>query len=201
MYSPSSLSWDELAQTAKVPADEFRRRHLAHDPRALAVLDAAVQLAGGIDGPRGMAMARYKNRQCCAAVVVEVAVSDAAEVLVRRAWIAADAGRVVDRDGLVNQLEGGFVQALSWTLFEEVSFDTHGVIDSDWEDYPILRFSDVPPIETTLLDHPAQPPVGAGEALHGPASAAVANAIFAATGIRPRHLPFTPANLRRAAAG
>ena len=190
----------ELAQAAKVPPDEFRRRHLAHDPRALAVLDAAVDLAGGIDGPRGMAIARYKNRQCCAAVVVEVAVSDAAEVLVRRAWIAADAGRVVDRDGLINQLEGGFVQALSWTLFEEVSFDAEGVTDTDWDDYPILRFSDVPAIETTLLDHPEQQPVGAGEAVHGPTTAAVANAIFAATGIRPRHLPFTPANLRQAAA-
>ena len=190
---------DELALAAKVAPDEFRRRHLAHDPRALAVLNAAVQLAGGLDGPRGMAIARYKNRQCCAAVVVEVAVTDAAEVLVRRAWIAADAGRVVDPDGLVNQLEGGFVQALSWTLFEEVSFDTQGVTDSDWDDYPILRFSDVPHIETTLLDRPEQQPVGAGEALQGPTSAAVANAIFAATSIRPRDLPFTPANLRRAA--
>ncbi|MYB39176.1 MAG: xanthine dehydrogenase family protein molybdopterin-binding subunit, partial [Gammaproteobacteria bacterium] len=191
---------DELAQEAEVAPDEFRRRHLAHDPRALAVLNAAVRLAGGMDGPRGMAIARYKNRQCCAAIVVEVAVSDAAEVLVKRAWIAADAGRVVDRDGLINQLEGGFVQALSWTLFEEVSFDTQGVADTDWDDYPILRFSDVPHIETTLLDRPEQQPVGAGEALQGPTSAAVANAIFAATGIRPRDLPFTPANLRRAAA-
>ena len=191
---------DELAQAAKVPPDEFRRRHLAHDPKALAVLNAAVQLAGGVDGPRGMAIARYKNRQCCAAVVVEVAVSDTAEVRIEHAWIAADAGRVVDRDGLVNQLEGGFVQALSWTLFEEVSFDAQGVTDSDWDDYPILRFSDVPPIETTLLDHPEEQPVGAGEALHGPTSAAVANAIYAATGIRPRHLPFTPTNIRQAAA-
>ena len=191
---------DELAHATKVPADEFRRRHLAHDPRALAVLNAAVQLARGVDGPRGMAIARYKNRQCCAAVVVEVAVSEAAEVVVKRAWIAADAGRVVDRDGLVNQLEGGFVQALSWTLFEEVSFNSQGVTDTDWDDYPILRFSDVPRIETTLLDHPERQPVGAGEALQGPTSAAVANAIFAATGIRPRDLPFTPANLREAAA-
>ena len=191
---------DELADEAGVAPDEFRRRHLTQDRRALAVLDAAVQLAGGIAGPRGMAIARYKNRQCCAAVVVEVAVSDAAEVRVERAWIAADAGRVVDRDGLVNQLEGGFVQALSWTLFEEVSFDLHGVTDTDWNDYPILRFSDVPTIATTLLDYPSEPPAGAGEALHGPASAAVANAVFAATGIRPRQLPFTPANLRQAAA-
>ena len=190
---------DELAHSTGIAPDEFRRRHLTHDPRALAVLDAALQLAGGLSGPRGLAIARYKNRQCCAAVVVEVAVTDAAEVRVERAWIAADAGRIVDRDGIINQLEGGFVQALSWTLFEEVKFDQHGVTCTDWTDYPILRFSDVPTIETTLLDHPELEPVGAGEALQGPTSAAIANAIFAATTIRPRHLPFTPYNLRRAA--
>ena len=190
---------DELAHAAGIAPDEFRRRHLTHDPRALAVLDAALQLAGGLSGPRGLAIARYKNRQCCAAAVVEVSVTDAAEVRVERAWIAADAGRVVDRDGIINQLEGGFVQALSWTLFEEVPFDLHGVTCTDWHDYPILRFSDVPTIETTLIDHPELEPVGAGEALQGPTSAAIANAIFAATSIRPRHLPFTPENLRQAA--
>lgn len=190
---------DELAHAAGVPPDQFRRRHLGHDPRALATLDAALELAGGQTGPQGLAIARYKNRQCCAAVVVEVTVSDAADVHVERAWIAADAGRVVDRDGLVNQLEGGFVQALSWTLFEEVSFDEHGVTCTDWDDYPILRFAGVPSIETTLIDRPELDPVGAGEALQGPTSAAVANAIFAATGIRARHLPFTPDNLRQAA--
>ena len=190
---------DELAHAAGIAPDEFRRRHLTHDPRALAVLDAALEFAGGLTGPRGIAIARYKNCQCCAAVVVEVTVTDAAEVHVERAWIAADAGRVVDRDGLINQLEGGFVQALSWTLFEEVSFDEHGVTCTDWNDYPILRFSDVPIIETTLLNHPEREPIGAGEALQGPTSAAVANAVFAATNIRPRHLPFTPANLRQAA--
>ena len=190
---------DELAHHAGLAPDEFRQRHLGHDSRALAVLEGAVQLAGGLAGPRGMAIARYKNRQCCAAVVVEVAVNDAAEVRVSHAWIAADAGRVVDRDGLINQLEGGFVQALSWTLFEEVSFDSQGATNTDWNDYPIFRFADVPTIETTLLDYPEEQPVGAGEALQGPTSAAVANAIFAAISIRPRHLPFTPANLRQAA--
>ncbi len=193
---------DELALAAGVPPDDFRRQHLGHDPRALAVLDAALELSGGLNGPCGIGIARYKNRQCCAAVVVEVSVDeDTAEVRVPRLWIAADAGRVIDPDGLRNQLEGGAVQAVSWCLLEAVGFDAEGVVaDRDWDDYPILRFGAAPEVRTILLDHPQDEALGAGEATVGPTSGALANAVFAATGLRVRDLPMTPERLRRVAA-
>ena len=193
---------DELAYAAGADPADFRRRHLDHDPRALAVLDAVLDACGGLAGNRGLGLARYKNRQCCAAVVAEVAVDlETAEIRVPRLWIAADAGRVIDPDGLANQLEGGAVQALSWCLKEAVSFDADGAVASrDWSSYPILRFSEVPQVETVLLDRPELDPLGAGEATVGPASGALANAVFAATGLRIRELPMTPDRLREAAA-
>ena len=193
---------DQLAHAAGVDPADFRRRHLRHDPGALAVLDAVLESSGGLARNRGLGLARYKNRQCCAAVVAEVSVDpETAEIRVPRLWIAADAGRVVDPDGLTNQLEGGAVQALSWCLKESVSFDAEGAVASrDWSSYPILRFSEVPQVETVLLDHPELDPLGAGEATVGPTSGALANAVFAATGLRIRDLPMTPDRLRRAAA-
>ena len=193
---------DELAHEAGVSPDDFRRRHLGHDARAVAVLDAALAASGGLAGSRGLGLARYKNRQCCAAVVAEVAVDDrTAEVRARKLWIAADAGRVIDPDGLRNQLEGGAIQALSWCLKEAVTFDAQGAVaNRDWESYPILRFSEVPAVETVLVDHPELDPVGAGEATAGPTSGALANAVFAATGLRVRDLPMTPERLRQVAA-
>ena len=191
---------DELAFAAGVDPSEFRRRHLAHDARAIRVLDAALELSGGLRGPRGLAVARYKNQQSCVAMVIEVMVSDDASIKVQRVWIAADAGRTVDPDGLVNPLEGGTVQALSWCLKEAVAFDADGVTSVDWSSYPILRFSEVPRVETVILDYPRLDPLGAGEATVGPASAALANAVFAAAGVRVRNLPMTPERLREAAA-
>ncbi|MDE0191237.1 MAG: molybdopterin-dependent oxidoreductase, partial [Gammaproteobacteria bacterium] len=193
---------DELAQAAGVDPADFRRRHLQSDPRALTVLEAVLDLCGGLARNRGIGLARYKNRQCCAAVVAEVSVDQqTAEIRVPRLWIAADAGCVIDPDGLTNQLEGGAVQALSWCLKEAVSFDADGAVTSrDWSSYPILRFSEAPQIETVLLDHPELDPLGAGEATVGPTSGALANAVFAATGIRVRDLPMTPERLREAAA-
>ncbi len=192
---------DELAFSAGVDPVEIRRQHLAHDARAMRVLDAVLDLSGGLQGPRGIAIARYKNLQCCVAIVMEARVSEDASVAVQRVWIAADAGRAVDSDGLVNQLEGGTVQALSWCLKEAVTFDDEGVTSLDWDSYPILRFSEVPRMETVIVDYPGLDPLGAGEATMGPASAALANAVFAAAGVRVRDLPMTPDRLREAAAG
>ena len=125
-----------------------------------------------------------------------------AQIRVQKLWIAAAAGRVIDPDGLRNQLEGGAVQALSWCLKEAVAFDAQGAVaNRDWSSYPILRFSEVPEIETVLLDHPELDPVGAGEATVGPTSGALANAVFRATGLRVRDLPMTPDRLRQVAAG
>jgi CO/xanthine dehydrogenase Mo-binding subunit len=198
---------DELASLAGVDPVELRLRHLS-DERARAVVEAAVERAGwspsapsGSGRGRGIGFARYKNAQCYAAVVVELEVEDAtAEVRLRRAVIAADAGCVIDPDGLTNQLEGGFVQSASWTLREAVRFDAAGVSSRDWESYPILGFADVPELETVLLDRPELPSLGAGEATQGPTAGAIANAIFHATGLRLRSIPFTPERLREAAA-
>jgi CO/xanthine dehydrogenase Mo-binding subunit len=200
---------DELARHANADPIGYRLRHV-DDPRAREVIERVAAMCGGLavdsSGPtdargRGIGVARYKNKQCYAAVVVEVAVDlDSALVRAERVWIAADAGRVVDPDGLVNQLEGGAVQSLSWTLKEAVGFDADGITTADWDGYPILRFSEVPDVTTELIDRPSLPSLGAGEATQGPTAGALANAIAAATGVRVRELPITPHRLRLSAA-
>lgn len=111
------------------------------------------------------------------------------EIQLERAVIAADAGQIVNPDGLSNQLEGGFVQAASWTLAEAVNFDAQGILSQDWDSYPILRFSGVPVIETVLINRPQLPFLGSGEATQNPTPAAIANAIFDAIGVRLQQLP------------
>ena len=94
-------------------------------------------------------------------------------------------------DGVVNQIEGGAVQATSWTLKERVRFDRRHVTSDDWQTYPILRFSEVPEVEVRLVSRPDDPSVGAGEAAQGPTSAAIGNAVADAVGVRVRELPIT----------
>jgi CO/xanthine dehydrogenase Mo-binding subunit len=199
---------DELAAASGRDPVAFRRDHL-DDPRARAVIDAVVELSGGLDAPggidapgRGLAFARYENVKAYAAVVAEVTVdARTGLVVVERGWIAADAGEVIDPDGLVNQLEGGFVQAASWTLKEQVEpaeGGPGGGRPADWDGYPILRFGESPELTTRLLDRPAGRPLGAGEATTGPTAAAIANAVHQATGARIRDLPLRPARVRAA---
>ena len=158
--------------------------------------------AGGTLLGRGIAVARYKNLQACVAVVCDVAVDPGSgEIHLLHATIAADAGRIIDRDGLANQLEGGFLQAASWTLKEQVRWDRAAIRSTDWDTYPVLRFSEVPPVTVRLIDRPDLPSVGAGEAAQGPTPAAIANAVYAAAGIRLRHTPFTPARVMAALSG
>jgi CO/xanthine dehydrogenase Mo-binding subunit len=197
---------DELAHTAGADPVKFRLRHL-EDQRACAVIDAAAAKAGWQPGGRlsgegrgrGIAFAQYKNRQCYAAIVVELSVDPTTgQISLERAVIAADAGQIVNPDGLSNQLEGGFLQSASWTLKEQVTFDEHGITSRDWDSYPVLRFPEAPIIETVLLDRPNMPFLGSGEATQGPAPAAIANAIFDAAGIRLREIPFTPEKVKAA---
>lgn len=195
---------DELAEAAGVDAVRFRLNHL-NDERAQAVLQAAADGIGWraiarADGHgQGIAFARYKNAQTYAAVAVELAVDDAANVHLERVFIAADAGEVIDADGLKAQLEGGFMQAASWALYEKVSYDRDGITSRDWESYPILKFDNVPEIEVRLIDRPGVKPLGAGEAASGPSVAAIANAIHDATTLRVRRMPFDPEAIRAAA--
>jgi CO/xanthine dehydrogenase Mo-binding subunit len=134
-------------------------------------------------------VAQYKKGGWCAVVAEVEAVSD---VRLRRLTLAVDVGRVVQVDGVRNQIEGGAVQSASWALKERVRFDRCRVTSTDWETYPILRFSEVPPVDVVVLDRPDLPSVGAGEVAQGPTSAAIANALAAAVGVRVRDLPLTP---------
>ena len=190
---------DEMAAAAGIDPVEFRLRYL-RDPRARAVIEAAAQRAGwranargdGVNG-RGIAYSRYKNVACYCAVVAEVNVDRASgAVRVIRAVSSVDAGQIVNPDGVVNQIEGGVIQAASWTLKEAVSFDRTRVTTRSWDDYPILRFEEVPRTEVVLLNQPGAPYLGVGEGSQGPTAAAIANAVAHATGKRLRDLPLTP---------
>jgi nicotinate dehydrogenase subunit B len=198
---------DELAYASKRNPVAYRM-DLLKDRRAREVIEAAAEAFGwqpartspgdrfgdrfdhGVEHGRGIAFAQYKNRACFCAICVEVSVDKSnGQIQLVRAVIAADAGQIVNPDGLSNQLEGGFTQSASWTLMEQVSFDQHGILSRDWDSYPVLRFSGIPEIKTILINRPNMPFLGSGEAAQGPTAAAIANAIFDATGVRVRDLP------------
>jgi CO/xanthine dehydrogenase Mo-binding subunit len=186
---------DELAHAASADPVAFRLRHL-RDPRARAVLESVAARANWSLWTRreghghGVGFAKYKNLGAYCAVVAEVEVSR--EVKVRGLTIAIDVGRAINPDGVKNQIEGGAIQSTSWTLKEEVMLGERGVASPGWENYPILKFSEVPPVDIELIDRPDLPSVGAGEAAQGPTAAAIANAVENALGVRVRELPLTP---------
>jgi CO/xanthine dehydrogenase Mo-binding subunit len=186
---------DELAEQAAVDPLAWRLAHLS-DPRARRLLENVAERCnwtsrgpGGDGRGFGIAWARYKNRAAYAAVAVEVEVDQ--EVHVRRAWIAADAGLVINPDGAANQLEGGLIHAVSMTLKEQVKLDGDGITSLDWETYPILKFSEVPEISTVLIHAPNEPTLGMGECTFGPTAAAIGNAVKHALGVRIRDMPLT----------
>jgi CO/xanthine dehydrogenase Mo-binding subunit len=188
---------DELASAAEMDPLAFRLRHL-DDPRGRDALEAAARTAGWGEAlpageGRGLSFARYENDQAYVATVAHVAVDEATgEVRVRRIVVAHDCGLIVNPDGVRNQVEGNVIQALSRTLKEEVRFDAGGQTTVDWEDYPILTFSESPELEITLINRPDEPSLGAGEPATVTVAAAVANAVYAATRARLRRVPFTP---------
>ncbi|WP_264033957.1 molybdopterin cofactor-binding domain-containing protein [Mycobacterium interjectum] len=189
---------DELAAAAGRDPVEFRLAHLS-DERGRAVLRAAAERAGwgkwtrrDADG-HGIGYARYKNSAAYCAVVAEVEAVE--EVRVRRLVIAVDAGLVINPDGAANQIEGGAVQATSWTVKERVRFDGFTVTSDTWATYPILRFSEVPAVDVEFLAGQGNPPLGIGECAQGPTAAAIANAVCDALGVRVRSLPLTPEQL------
>jgi nicotinate dehydrogenase subunit B len=191
---------EELAVQAGIDPVEFRLRHL-DDARARAVVEAAADKFGWARRSRGegrgcgFAYARYKNQSTYVAMAVEASVDRATgRIQLLRAVAAVDCGQVVNPDGIRNQIEGGFIQAASWTLFEAVAFDRNGITSRDWSSYPILRFSAAPhSVDVHLIDRAGQPFLGAGEGAQGPAAAAIGNAVAAAAGRRIRDLPLQPA--------
>ena len=192
---------DELAEASGQDPVAFRLRHLS-DARARAVIEAAARAsgwqagaAGGSGRGRGIGFSRYKNRSAYCAVVAEVDVAEKVRVL--RVVAAVDAGHIVNPDGLANQVEGGVIQAISWTLKEAVVWDENGIVSRSWETYPILGFDEVPEVEVVLLDQPGQPGLGSGECAAGPVAAALANAVRHAIGVRVRNLPMTAERIAR----
>jgi CO/xanthine dehydrogenase Mo-binding subunit len=185
---------DELAHAAGADPIAFRLRHL-RDSRARAVLEKVAVRAGWSswttrDGRgRGVASAKYKNLGAYCAVVAEVEVTH--EVRVRRLTLAVDVGLAINPDGVRNQIEGGAIQSTSWTLKEQVKLGERGIAIAGWEEYPVLKFSEVPAVDVELIDRPDLPSVGAGEAAQGPTAAAIANAVENALGVRVRELPLT----------
>lgn len=195
---------DDFARNQDVAPIKFRKTHL-DDPRGLAVLaelERQIEMKQtSVEGHGyGVGYAQYKNRMTRVGVWVDLVVNDRAEIRLKDAIIVADAGRIIDADGLSAQLEGGFLQAASWAIYEQVKWDRDGIQSRDWDSYPVLRFDNVPNIDVTLLDQPNSPSVGAGEASPGPTIAAIANAVYDATGLHMRRMPFDPETIMRVAA-
>ena len=148
-----------------------------------------------------MAYGRYKNMQAYVAIGVILTVDpDTGHITLEQGFIAADSGHIVNPDGLSAQLEGSFIQAASWTLCEEVIFNSQGVTSTDWETYPILRATQIPHLHVDLIRRDGYPVMGAGEAAMCPVPAALANAIRDAVGVRLYDIPFTPDRVRQALA-
>ncbi len=204
--------FDELANAAGADPLAFRLAHVAADQRAVDVLQRVATLASwkprgaapsrarsGVHRGRGIAFVRYENTEAYVGAVADVAVdANTGVVRVSRIAIAHDCGLIVNPDGLRNQIEGNAIQALSRALKEHVTYDRTHVTSIDWKTYPILRFSDIPTVEIALIDRPHEPIKGAGEATTTVIAPAVANAIFDATGVRLREVPFTPDRIRAA---
>jgi nicotinate dehydrogenase subunit B len=198
---------DELAAAASADPVEFRLRHL-DDPRAREVVSTAAERFGWSAKPRantpghgyGFAFARYKNLAAYCAIACEVEVNhETGRARMVRAVAAVDSGQTVNPDGIANQIEGAILQSMSWTLYENVSFDGSRITSVDWATYPMLRFSAVPDsMEVHIINRPGLPFLGSGEAGQGPAAAAIANAIANATGTRFRDLPITAERIKAA---
>jgi len=191
---------DELAERARVEPLEFRLMH-TKDSRAVATIEKLQEMVGNVKlGEQeglGYGFSRYKNSAsyCAVAAKVQVDVSTG-EVKIQRMWGVVDAGEAINPDGLKNQTEGGMIQSASWTLREEVRFNDQHIISLNWDSYPIFRFQDVPEVEVSVINRPSEPALGGGEAAQAPTSAAIANAVYRASGQRVRHLPITADKLK-----
>jgi nicotinate dehydrogenase subunit B len=190
---------DELAAAAGRDPLAVRLEGVS-DPRGIEVLRRAAALIGWRARPypakagvgRGLAYVHYKNNESYVAIAIEAEVErPTGAIRVRRIACAHDCGLVINPDALRAQVEGNILQTLSRTLYEEVRFDRSRVTSVDWASYPILKFPEVPQVLIDVVDRPNEPPIGAGEAAATPVPAALANAVFDATGARLRTVPFT----------
>jgi nicotinate dehydrogenase subunit B len=209
IHFASESFMDEVAAALNVDPVEFRLRHVK-DARDIALLKAAAEKAGWQTRPsprkdqtgakvsgRGIAYSQRNGTRC--AIVAEVDIDrSTGKIWARKFTVAHDCGQVINPDGLKHTIEGNIVQGLSRTLWEEVKFDAKNVTSVDWMTYPILDITETPEtIDVVLINHPELPPTGAGEPSMRPLSAAIANAIFDATGVRIRRVPFSPDRVKQ----
>jgi len=210
---------DELASEARVDPIEYRLRYLK-DKRAIDLVNAVAERAGWKPRPvreekqgdivrgRGFAYALYMHSKfpghgaAWSAWIADVAVNKTTgDVSVTRVVAAQDCGLMINPDGVRHQIEGNVIQSTSRALMEEVAFDRTSVATREWGAYPIIRFPDLPKIDVLMLPRQDQPPLGVGESASVPSAAAIANAIFDATGVRFRELPFTPERILKGLRG
>ena len=206
---------DEIAALAGVDPVEFRLRRLTN-PRGIEVLRRAAARMGWQPRPsprpidraarratgRGIAYMHYKHDETMVAMGMEVEVERATgRIRVTRVVCAQDCGLMINPECVQSQVEGNILQTLSRALHEEVVYDRKGVTTVDWATYPILTFPEVPALEFELIQRLDAPPLGAGEAASTPVPAALGNAVFDATGVRLRTVPFRADRVKAALAG
>ena len=183
---------DEISESLSLHPLDFRIRNL-EDIRAIEVLqklkERTDQVKPSTGEGLGYAFARYKNSDAYCAVAVLARIDAQSVIELIKMWAVVDAGEVINPDGLTQQTEGGMLQAASWTLMEEVQFDTRHIVSGDWTTYPVFRFRDVPLVEVMLIDRPDEPALGGGEVAMPPVPAAITNAIYRITGERIYDLP------------
>jgi nicotinate dehydrogenase subunit B len=208
---------DELAAAAKADPIEFRLKYLdPADKRGIEVLTRLKTLAkwearpspqpgsgsGNIAKGRGVSYVKYELVRTYVGIVADVEVDRASGAIrVTRVYMTHDCGQIINPDGLRNQVEGNIVQTLSRTLIEELKFDRSAVTSLDWASYPIITFPDVPEVVIELINQPNTPPWGAGEPSAAVVPSAVSNAVFDATGVRLRSIPYTPDKVKAALRG
>jgi hypothetical protein len=210
IHFASESFMDEVAAALNVDPIEFRLRHIK-DPRDIAVVKAAAEKAGWQSRPSpqrdqkgnkvaGRGFAYVQRGPTRVAVVAEVDVDrSTGKIFARKFTVAHDCGLMINPDGLKHAIEGNVVQGVSRTLWEEVKFDNKSVTSVDWMSYPILDIVETPDtIDVVLINHLNIPPSGAGEPSTRPVAAAIANAIFDATGVRIRRVPFSPDRVKSA---
>ncbi len=208
---------DELAAAAKADPIEFRLKYLdPADKRGIEVLTRLKALAkwetrpspqpgsggGNIAKGRGVSYVKYELVRTYVGIVANVEVDRASGAIrVTRVYMTHDCGQIINPDGLRNQVEGNIIQTLSRTLIEELKFDRSAVTSLDWASYPIITFPDVPEVVIELINQPNTPPWGAGEPSAAVVPSAVSNAVFDATGVRLRSIPYTPDKVKAALRG
>ena len=200
---------DEIAAATGADPLELRLQYL-HDARGEELLERLAALSnwrqrpkpdrrGEIVTGRGLAYIKYELVRTYVGVVAEVQVNmQSGEIVAKRFQIAHDCGQIINPDGLRNQIEGNVIQTVSRVLKEEVKFDRSMVTSLDWGSYPILTFPEVPEVVMDLIDRPNEVPWGGGEPTAAVVPSAIANAVFDATGVRLRSVPFTPSKVKSA---